>query len=40
VPSCGRVIFSSYHTYNGTGATAANQKIMEYLIFDAAYCHS
>ena len=40
VPTCGRVIFSSYHTYTGTGAsaTAANQKIMEYLIFDAAYC--
>ena len=41
VPTCGRVLFSSYHTYTGTGAsaTAANLKIMEYLIFDAAVCH-
>jgi hypothetical protein len=41
VPSCGRVEFSSYHTYTGTGAsaTAANEKIMEYEIFNAAVCH-
>jgi hypothetical protein len=40
VGGCGRVVFSSYHTYTGTGqnATAANQKIMEYLIFGAASC--
>jgi hypothetical protein len=40
VPTCGRVVFSSYHTYNGTGAgsPAANEKIMEYLIFAAAVC--
>ncbi len=40
VPTCGRVIFSSYHTYTGTGASAnaANAQIMEYLIFGAAVC--
>jgi hypothetical protein len=40
VSNCGRVIFSSYHTYTGTGAsaTAANEKIMEFLIFAAATC--
>jgi hypothetical protein len=40
VPTCGRVLFSSYHTYTGTGssATAANEKIMEFLIFAAAVC--
>jgi hypothetical protein len=40
VPTCGRVLFSSYHTYTGTGAAAstANEKIMEYMIFAAAYC--
>jgi hypothetical protein len=40
VPTCGRVVFSSFHTYTGTGASAmaANEKIMEYLIFAAAVC--
>ena len=40
VPVCGRVLFSSYHTYTGVGAspTSANLKIMEYVIFDAAVC--
>lgn len=38
VPTCGRVLFSSYHTYSGTNGTPANEKIMEYLIFAAAYC--
>lgn len=40
VPTCGRVVFSSFHTYAGSGASssAANQKIMEYLIFAAAVC--
>jgi hypothetical protein len=40
VGGCGRVVFSSFHTYTGTGATdqAANEKIMEYLIFAAATC--
>jgi hypothetical protein len=41
VPTCGRVLFSSYHTY-GKAATGnvsvANASIMEYLIFAAAYC--
>ncbi len=42
VSTCGRVVFSSYHTYTGSGqnATAANEKIMEYLIFDAATCNN
>jgi hypothetical protein len=40
VPSCGRVIFSSYHTASGNNATSANEKIMEFLIFAAAVCHS
>ncbi len=40
VPTCGRVIFSSYHTYSGMNATAANEKIMEFLIFDAASCQT
>jgi hypothetical protein len=40
VPSCGRVIFSSYHTYQSGGNNAiAQQKIMEYLIFNAAFCN-
>ena len=41
VPTCGRAVFSSYHTYTGAGATSssAQEKIMEYLIFDAAACH-
>jgi hypothetical protein len=41
VGSCGRVVFSSFHTYTGTGASsaAANEKIMEYLIFAAAACN-
>jgi hypothetical protein len=39
VPTCGRVIFSSYHTYSGMNGTPANEKIMEYLIFAAATCH-
>jgi hypothetical protein len=40
VPTCGRVVFSSFHTYTGTGASsmAANEKVMEYLIFAAAVC--
>jgi hypothetical protein len=38
VPTCGRVIFSSYHTDAGAAATSAQQRIMEYLIFEAAYC--
>ncbi len=40
VSTCGRVVFSSFHTYTGTGASsaAANEKIMEYLIFAAAQC--
>lgn len=40
VSACGRVLFSSFHTYTGTGtsAMAANEKIMEYLIFAAAAC--
>ena len=40
VPTCGRVVFSSYHTYSsgGAGGTAANEKIMEFLIFAAAVC--
>ncbi len=40
VGGCGRVVFSSFHTYTGTGATsqAANEKIMEYLIFAVAQC--
>jgi len=40
VPTCGRAVFSSFHTYTGTGASAAtaNLKIMEYLIFAAATC--
>ncbi len=40
VGTCGRVVFSSFHTYTGTGASsmAANEKIMEYLIFAAAEC--
>ena len=40
VPTCGRAVFSSFHTYTGTGvsAMAANEKIMEYLIFAAAVC--
>jgi hypothetical protein len=35
------VLFSSYHTYTrtGTAGTAANEKIMEFLIFAAAVCH-
>ena len=39
VPTCGRVIFSSYHTDVGAAANSAQQRIMEYLIFDAAFCH-
>ncbi len=46
VPTCGRVLFSSYHTYTssgtadaGAGGPSANEKIMEYMIFAAAYCH-
>jgi hypothetical protein len=40
VSTCGRVVFSSFHTYTGSGASsaAANEKIMEYLIFAAAEC--
>ncbi len=40
VAGCGRVVFSSFHTYTGTGASAsaANEKIMEYLIFAVAQC--
>ncbi len=40
VGHCGRMVFSSYHTYSGTGASAsaANAKIMEFLIFGAATC--
>jgi len=39
VASCGRVMFSSFHTYTGTtSATVANEKIMEFLIFAAAVC--
>jgi hypothetical protein len=40
VPTCGRVVFSSYHTYSAGGnAAIAQEKIMEYLIFAAAFCH-
>jgi hypothetical protein len=42
VPTCGRVVFSSYHTYDkaSTGNVAvANSAIMEYLIFGIATCH-
>lgn len=39
VPTCGRVIFSSYHTDAGAAGNSAQQRIMEYLIFDAAFCH-
>ncbi len=38
VSTCGRVVFSSYHTDAGASATSAQQRIMEYLIFDAAFC--
>jgi hypothetical protein len=40
VLGCGRVDFSSFHTYTGTGASSAtaNEKIMEYEIFQAATC--
>jgi hypothetical protein len=40
VPTCGRVIYSSYHTdAAGAATTTANEKIMEYLLFEAAFCH-
>ncbi len=42
VSSCGRVVFSSYHTTSSvsssTNSLAAQEKIMEYLIFGAAVC--
>jgi hypothetical protein len=38
VPNCGRVIFSSYHTDAGALGNSPQQRIMEYLIFEAAYC--
>jgi hypothetical protein len=38
--TCGRVAFSSYHTLStvNTGSLAAQEKIMEYLIFEVASC--
>jgi hypothetical protein len=41
VPSCGRVVFSSYHTLSNvsTNSLTAQEKIMEYLIFYAATCY-
>jgi hypothetical protein len=40
VPTCGRVIYSSYHTDVSATANSAQERIMEYLIFTAAYCHT
>jgi hypothetical protein len=40
VTPCGRVIYSSYHTDVSASATSAQERIMEYLIFSAAYCHA
>jgi hypothetical protein len=39
VSSCGRVVFSSFHTYAAASSSAANEKIMEYLIFAVANCN-
>jgi hypothetical protein len=41
VSPCGRVIYSSYHTLSSVNAQnlSAQEKIMEYLIFEAATCH-